>query len=193
MHSEALIDLVVIKPIANSRVLTEILLVTSGVLLLVGLTQVEIPLKPVPITGQSLAVLFIGATFGSKRGLATTTAYIAIGLAGLPVFAAGASGLATLSGVTGGYIVGFLVAAFLMGKMSEMGLTRTLKNALIQCTVGHAVIFTAGVLWLSYFTGMKQAITSGLIPFIPGAVVKTILAAAIISFLWKIFKKDLMN
>lgn len=193
MRSEALIDLVVTKPIVKSRALTEFLLVASGVLLLVGLTQVQIPLLPVPITGQSLAVLLIGATFGSKRALVTTASYIALGLVGLPVFAAGTGGIATLTGVTGGYLVGFLAAAFLMGKMSEMGLTRTLKNALIQFTVGHAVIFTFGALWLSYFTGMQQAIVSGLIPFIPGAVVKTILAAALIPYFWKLVKKEETN
>lgn len=157
----------------------------AGALSLCAQISFMLPFTPVPVTAQSLAVLLIGAAFGAKRAFATTCLYIAFGIIGLPVFSAGASGLATLSGVTGGYLLGFILAATAMGFAGDKMKDRNLGTALVSFALGHFIIFAAGLLWLSFYVPVGKVLALGLVPFIPGMVFKTALAALIMPSVWK--------
>lgn len=167
----------------------EFLLILAGVLLLAGLAQVEVPLPftPVPITGQTFGVLLIGATLGSKRGAASVIAYITAGALGLPFFAGGASGLRILTGATAGYLAGFIAAAYVIGRLSERGLERSLRTSLIPFLLGTVVIYVFGVAWLSTLVGgLKQALALGVVPFLVGDTIKLLAAALTLPAAWKL-------
>ena len=171
---------------ARSAILTDVALILVGSLLVAALAQVSIPLPftPVPITGQTFAVLIVGAALGSKRGAASLVAYVAEGLAGLPVFALGKSGLAVLLGPTGGYLVGFVVAAFVVGLLAEHGLDRNWKTAIVPFLVGTVAIYLFGASWLAVFVGLDKALASGLYPFLIGDAIKLVLAAVAMPSAW---------
>lgn len=165
----------------------EISLYVFGLTLIVASSHIKftLPFSLVPITGQTLAVLIIGATYGAKRSLIVLGSYLLMGLSGLGVFAGGATGLLTLTGPTGGYIVGFLASAVAMGLICEKyRADRKIIPSFLLYFLGHNIIFLFGVLWLSTFIGFKQAIITGLIPFIPGEIVKSTLATLITKSLW---------
>jgi len=143
-----------------------------------------LPLNPVPVTLQSLAVLVCGAVLGPRRGALAVGVYLLVGLLGVPVFAGLSSGPEHLAGATGGYLVGFLPAAFLCGWLARKGHDRTIRGALISLLLGHGVIFLFGVPWLARFTGLAAAIRSGLVPFLPGAALKS-LAGAVLLAVWR--------
>ncbi|TLN23476.1 biotin transporter BioY, partial [bacterium] len=147
--------------------LTNAALVLLGALVVALLAQVRIalPFTPVPITGQTLGVLLVAAALGSRRGATSLGLYLAGGLAGLPVFTGGASGMAYLTGATGGYLVGFLAAAALVGWLAERGWTRTWVQTAALFTLGSLVIYTFGALYLSTFIGLRQALIAGVWPF----------------------------
>ena len=146
--------------------------------LLAASTQVTVPMYPVPMTMQTWAVLVIGALYGSRLGAITVLAYIAEGLAGLPVFTAGGFGLAKMMGPTGGYLIGFVISAWMIGYAMERGLGRSLGTSILAFTLAHAVVFVPGVAWLAYLVGADKAIALGVVPFFVGSVVKTALAVA---------------
>ncbi|MCE5316845.1 MAG: biotin transporter BioY [Parachlamydia sp.] len=156
-----------------------------GASLLIALfAQIEIllPFTPIPITGQSLGVLLVGAFLGSRKGSLSVLLYLAEGAMGLPVFSGGASGFFWLAGPGGGYLAGFVLQAYLMGMLLEKGETncfRTLAAALLACATQMA----CGILWLSLFVGWSSVLALGLYPFIPGELLKAI---AITTYLkWK--------
>lgn len=168
------------------KVLAESGLVMGGVLLMVGLTLVRIPTVPVPITGQSLGVLLIGAALGWQRGSLSVAGYLLLGLAGAPVFAT-VSGPAAFFGPTAGYLVAFLPAAALVGWLAERGWDRRLFGALVTFLSGHAVIFALGVSWLAVLLGnLELAFYEGFVPFIPGMALKTAIATALLPLAWAI-------
>ncbi len=176
---------------AMPRWLYEAMLIVAGTALIAVCAHIAIPLwfTPVPITGQTFAVLLIGALYGSRRGVATMLAYLAEGAAGLPVFApgqAGGAGVAHLFGPTGGYLLGFVVAAFIVGALAERGWDRSFGRSLIAMTIGTVAIFAVGLTWLSAFVGWGNVLATGLIPFIPGGIIKIILAASLLPVGWKI-------
>jgi biotin transport system substrate-specific component len=177
---------------ARASWLTDLLLITSGALLVAVFAQIRIPLPftPVPITGQTFAVLLVGAALGAKRGAASLTLYTVMGVVGLPVFTGGASGLAQLIGATGGYLVGFIVAAYVVGLVAERGLDRQWRTALVPFLIGSVIIYTFGVLWLTVFLGLPDALAKGLLPFIIGDVIKLILAALALPSAWALVKKS---
>jgi biotin transport system substrate-specific component len=162
-------------------------LIAGGSLLVALAAQVAIrlPFSPVPVTGQTLAVLLVGALLGSRRGALSLLAYLLEGLAGLPVFAAGASGFAYAMGPTGGYLVGFVAAAFVVGWLAERGWDRRLITAVVAMVVGNVAIYACGLPWLSTFVG-KQAPALGLAPFVTGDVLKLVLAAIVLPAGWKL-------
>ena len=131
------------------------------------------------MTLQTLAVLTLGAWFGARLAAATVALYLGEGLIGLPVFAGAAAGPAYLVGPTGGYLVGFLLAAALVGWLAERGWTRGWPLAIAAMTLGHLVIFAAGFAWLAPMLGAGKAWTVGVVPFAAATVVKTLLAAAL--------------
>lgn len=177
-------------PNISSR-LRDVLLVIIGSLLVAALAQIEIPLPftPVPITGQTFGVLLIGAALGSKRGAASLGLYLAEGAVGLPFFAGGASGLKILTGVTAGYLVGFIIAAYVIGLLAERGLERSVRTSIIPFLVGTFIIYLFGVAWLGIVLGsFTQALTLGVIPFLIGDAIKLILAALALPAAWKLIK-----
>ncbi|GEM_PF-93400 len=166
----------------------DILLILGGSLLVALMAQVKIPLPftPVPLTGQTFAVLLVGAALGSRRGAASLLLYLAQGMLGLPVFAGGAGGPAYLFGPTGGYLVGFVCAAFLVGRLAENGQDKRFRTALLVFLVGELVIYLCGVSWLAVHIGFEKALTAGLLPFLPGDAVKLLAAALALPAAWKL-------
>lgn len=160
----------------------ELVLLAAGSALLAVSAQIVVwlPLSPVPVTGQTLAVLLIGALYGSRRGTACVGAYLVEGACGLPVFAGGSSGLLYLLGPTGGYLVGFLGAAWIVGVLAERGWDRRLGPALAAMALGTAMIFVCGLIWLALYVGPGRVLAQGLVPFLPGAAIKIALAAVLV-------------
>lgn len=175
-------------PNVSSR-LRDLFLILAGSWLVAVFAQVEIPLHPVPITGQTFAVLLIGALLGSKRGTATIIAYIAQGGMGLPFFAGGSSGLGVLTGATAGYLLGFVGAAYAVGWLAEHGLERSVRTSILPFLVGTVIIYVCGVAWLAFVLGsLLQAFQLGLLPFLMGDVLKLVAAALVLPAAWQFVK-----
>ena len=170
----------------------DVLLVVLGSALIAGAAQLAVHLppyvSPVPITGQTLAILLVGGLYGSKRAVATVLAYLAEGLAGLPVFAGGSGGLQHLLGPTGGYLLGFIVAAFIVGLLAERGWGRRPGKAALAMTLGTIALYVPGLIWLAPFVGPHNVLAAGLVPFMPGAFIKIALAAALLPQGWKVLR-----
>ena len=175
----------IVRPGARSRALTyayDIFLVLAGSVVVALTAQIAVPLPftPVPITGQTFGVLLVGALLGSRRGAMSILAYLTQGMAGLPVFAGGAGGPARFLGPTGGYLLGFVAAAWIVGAFAERGWDRTFPRAVAAMALGNAAIFAAGISWLGVLVGPARAVPMGLIPFLPGAAIQILLAAALL-------------
>jgi biotin transport system substrate-specific component len=170
--------------------LRDLSLITLGALFVAALAQVRIPLPftPVPLTGQTFAVLLVGAALGSKRGAASLALYTTMGALGLPFFAGGASGLAYMSGPTLGYLVGFLAAAYVVGLLAERGLERSVRTSLVPFLAGTLVIYIFGAGWLAILFGLEQALALGVLPFLIGDALKMGLAALALPAAWKILQ-----
>jgi biotin transport system substrate-specific component len=140
------------------------------------------------MTMQSFVVLVIGMGYGSRLGAATVALYLLEGAIGLPVFAGTPEkgiGLAYMMGTTGGYLVGFVIAAATVGWLAERGWDRTLPQAVAAMAVGSVLLLLPGVAWLAVLIGGSKAIALGLMPFIAGSVVKLALAAAVMPLAWR--------
>lgn len=162
------------------------LLAVAATGLLTLSAKVQVPLF-VPMTLQSLVVLVIGAAFGWRLGAATLLLYVAEGAAGLPVFAGTPEkglGFAYMMGPTGGYILGFVIAALVTGLLAERGWTRSITGALAAMAIGHAVIFLFGFAWLAVLFGASKAFAIGVAPFYAATVIKTLLGAALLPATW---------
>jgi biotin transporter BioY len=146
---------------------------------------VYLPISPVPITGQTFAVLMLAALLGSRRGVMAIIAYLAEGALGLPVFAGGI-GPAVLIGPTGGYLVGFAAVAYVVGRLAEMGWDRRVSTTIAAMLAGEIVLYTFGVCWLAFMTNIRTALSVGLYPFIAGDILKVIFAAAVLPAGWKL-------
>ena len=160
----------------------------AGFSLLVALSaQVAIPLPftPVPVTLQTLMVLATGALLGSRRGTAAILLYISEGAAGLPVFAMGTSGPAHLAGPLGGYLVGFVAAAFLAGLVCERGGDRNGLLAFAGLVMADLAIYVPGLLWLGAFTGFSRVLVLGALPFLAADVLKAAACAALLPMGWR--------
>ena len=147
--------------------------------------SINLPFSPVPITGQTFGILLIAMALGRARGLAVVTAYILEGAAGLPVFAGGKAGLAVLFGPTGGYLLGFVAATALVGWLAEHGWDKNYMRSIAAMAIGTAVIFTAGLSMLAFYVPTPALLNAGLVPFLPGALVKIVAAAIILPSLWR--------
>jgi biotin transport system substrate-specific component len=167
--------------------LRAVVLAVVGSLLLTVSAKAHVPFWPVPMTMQTFAVVVIGMAYGWRLGGATVLLYLAEGAAGLPVFSGTPErgiGVAYMMGPTGGYLVGFFVAAVVCGWLAERGWDRRLVPALFAMLLGHAVIFLFGLSWLGTLIGMEKAIDAGFTPFLLGTVVKIALAAAVLWAAW---------
>ncbi len=172
---------------AASRIARFAALAIGGALALAISAKAQVPFYPVPMTLQTLVVLVIGAAFGARLAAATVLLYLAEGLAGLQVFAGLAAGPAYVMGPTGGYLVGFLFAAALVGWLAERGWDRSLGwlLALAAMTLGHVVIFAFGFGWLAALIGPEKAWLGGVVPFFAATLVKTLLAWALVAAAWR--------
>ncbi|MGC8856842.1 MAG: biotin transporter BioY [Anaerolineae bacterium] len=169
--------------------LRDLSLILAGALFVALFAQIEIPLpfSPVPITGQTFAVLLVGAALGSRRGAAALLTYLAEGALGLPFFAGGTSGLRVLSGATAGYLFGFVLAAYIIGLLAERGLERNLRTSLIPFLVGTLIIYACGAAWLAIFLGsLTKALALGIFPFLIGDAGKMVAAALVLPSAWKL-------
>jgi biotin transport system substrate-specific component len=184
---------------ARRPVLAEVLpgtLTRSGVTIVAGAAltalaaQVSLPVpgSPVPVTGQTFAVLLTAAALGPLRGLASQGLYLALGLVGLPVFAGAAHGPHVVFGASGGYLVGFLVAAAIVGGAARRGADRSPLRTLLLFALASVVIYAIGTTWLCLDTGMSASagIAAGVTPFIPGDVAKALLAAGLLPGTWRL-------
>ncbi len=173
---------------AKQNALADLALILLGSVVVAACAQISIPLQPVPVTGQTLAILLVGMALGSRRGALALLAYLAEGAAGLPVFAGGQSGLAYMAGPTGGYLLGFVAAAWLVGWLAERGFDRNLFTTLAAMAAGNIVIYFFGVLWLQTLIGLDKALIGGVYPFLIGDALKAILAALLLPAAWKYIK-----
>ncbi len=153
--------------------------------------QVVIPIGPVPITGQTFAVLLTGALLGSRLGAMAMIAYLIEGASGLPFFSGGTAGLLHLMGPTGGYLIAFPAAAFITGAFAEHGWDRKFLTAAAAMAIGSLVIMLSGWLWFSLVMRTSPVLTFffTVLKFIPGDVIKITLAAAVLPSGWKLLKR----
>jgi biotin transport system substrate-specific component len=147
--------------------------------------EIPVPWSPVPITGQTFAVLLSGAVLGSRRAFLAQALYLLEGAAGLPVFSGGGAGAAYLAGPTGGYLAAFPFAAFLTGALAERGWDRRFLSMLVAMLLGSVVIFALGLAGLSRFMSGDRLLSAGLWPFVPGDLIKSSLAALAFPAAWR--------
>jgi len=171
----------------NARV-RDVALVVAGALLIYLTARISIPVpgSPVPITGQTFGVLLVGGALGFRRGLIGVGLYVLLGVVGLPFFAEGKGGISVIWGATGGYLIGFVVAGALVGRLAELGWDRKIGGALGAMLLGSAVIYAIGLPWLGFVIGTSPAetIAQGLTPFLFGDALKLILAAVLFPVAW---------
>ncbi|MAT19040.1 MAG: biotin transporter BioY [Leifsonia sp.] len=183
--------LVLADRLVSRTLTTDVVLVAAGAALTAILAQVSIPMFPVPITGQTLAVLLVGATLGAVRGASSLALYAVLGLVGLPVYAPQAdgshlTGFLALAAPSFGYIVGFVFAAAIVGSLSERTWDRKFFKALATFVGGSVVVFAFGLPWLAFVLGanLAQTLEWGLYPFIIGGLIKAAIAAALLPAAW---------
>jgi biotin transport system substrate-specific component len=140
----------------------------------------NLPFSPIPITGQTLAVLLIGSLLGKNRGAAAVGLYLIQGAAGLPVFAGGKSGFITLIGPTGGYLIGFIAAAYIVGILAELRYDKSLVYIGFSMFVGSLIIYIFGLFWLVQFVGESSTLQMGLFPFLVGDFVKILIGVVVL-------------
>jgi biotin transport system substrate-specific component len=183
----------------RSTALTEALFVVGGIGFLSLLAQISLPVpgSPVPVTGQTLAVLLIGTTYGARLGLITFTSYLLAGIAGAPIFATSATsanhGLDRIVGATGGYLVGMLVASFVLGYLADRKADQKFKTSFPALLLGDAVIFAFGLTWLHASLDMSWTATikAGLTPFILGEALKIAITATSLPLVWRKISRSL--
>jgi biotin transport system substrate-specific component len=174
--------------VPNTGLARDAALVVGGSLFVAALAQVTIPLQPVPITGQTLGVFLVALALGARLGSLAIGLYLLEGALGLPVLAGFSGGWAKFAGPTGGFLVGFLVAAGVVGWLADRGWTRNVLLVAAAMLLGTLVIYVPGLLWLSRFAGEKT-LEFGLIPFIPGDAIKAVLAALLLPTAWKLTRR----
>ncbi|MDN3563408.1 biotin transporter BioY [Paeniroseomonas aquatica] len=169
--------------LAKPGLLRPALLALGGSLAIAASAQIQVPIQPVPMTLQSLLVLLVGVAYGPRLGAATLLLYLGEGVCGLPVFAGFRAGPAALAGPTGGFLLGFVPAAALAGWLAARGWAQGVWRGAALFLMGHAVILAAGCAWLAGLVGVERAIALGLLPFLPGSVVKVALGVTLLAAL----------
>jgi biotin transport system substrate-specific component len=168
--------------------LRNVVLVVTGALLIYLTARISLPIpgNPVPFTLQTFGILVVGGALGLRRGGLAAALYVGLGLVGLPFFAEGQGGLHVIFGATGGYLVGFVLAAALVGRLAELGWDRRVGGAVGATALGTLVIYLVGVPWLAVTTGMSlgDAIAKGLVPFVVADTVKLVAAALVFPAAW---------
>lgn len=172
-------------------------LVIAGALLIYlgALVVIPVPGSPVPITGQTLGVLVVGGALGFRRGILATLTYVAIGAIGVPAFAEHRAGIAVIAsvadgrlvlGTTGGYLIGFVLAGAVVGRLAELGWDRHLGGSIAAMLLGSVAIYAVGLPWLAAAASLTpaDAVAKGLAPFVVGDIVKIAAAAGIFPVAW---------
>ena len=168
------------------------LLALVGTLALTVSAKTQIPFWPIPMTMQTFVVLVIGMAYGSRLGVVTVALYLLEGALGMPVFAGTPEkgvGIAYMMGPTGGYLLGFVVAAWACGWMAERGFDRSPLKSLVAMSVGHALIFVFGVVWLAQLMGFEKAVMVGVVPFWAATIAKTLLGVVALPMAWKLISR----
>ncbi|MER3390168.1 MAG: biotin transporter BioY [Microcella sp.] len=194
--SPALSRPTLVDRLVSRSLATDAALVVAGTALVAILAQVAIPLWPVPVTGQTLAVLLVGASLGAARGAASLTLYALLGGLGLPIYSDASSGWTVLLGPTGGYILGFIASAAIVGWAAERQWDRGWFKPFVTFIGGSIVVFAIGLPWLAVSLGqlglpndLGAVLASGFMPFIIGGVIKAAIAAALMPLLWRVAEK----
>ena len=163
--------------------------VVFGSLMIALFAQISVPMYPVPITGQTLAVTVVGLALGRKAGISAVLLYLGQGAIGLPVFANGAAGLATFFGPTGGYLYGFIASVAILGYFSDKGVLKSYFMSTVVALIATAAVFVFGLIHLSFFVPTESVLQFGLYPFIIGGIIKAVLAAGLVIPTHKFFSK----
>ncbi|MEX1172328.1 MAG: biotin transporter BioY [Chloroflexota bacterium] len=166
--------------------LRHITLIALGAAIVALCAQIYIPTPWVPFTGQTLGVLAVGGALGFRRGAASLLLYLLIGMIGVPVFSEGRSGVEIIRGFTGGYLIGFVLAAAVVGRLAELGWDRRLGGSFVAMLAGTAIVYAIGVPWLKVVTGMtwSEAVGNGLTPFLVWDAAKLAVVAAAFPAAW---------
>jgi biotin transport system substrate-specific component len=189
IHSETLLERLLPNTAAQSTWLRDAMVVLAGSILLTASAKLSLPFYPVPMTLQTLVVLCLGVVLGPRLGALAVLAYLAEGAIGLPVFAATPAkgiGLAYMFGTTGGYLAGFVVAAFTTGWLARLGWGRSVWTMIAAMLAGNAIIYAFGLAWLGSIIGWdKPLLALGMTPFLIGDMAKVILAALLVPAVWR--------
>lgn len=179
--------------ISRSNATTKVALVVGGVAFLALMAQISVPVpgSPVPVTGQTLGALLIGSAYGASLGFTTFASYLIVGFVGAPVFAAGTHGFARITGATGGYLVGMLLASLITGYLAGRKWDQKIKTVVPTMILGDIVIFALGIFWLHHSIHATWAVTFkfGFTPFILGEVIKIAIASTTMPTLWRFVPK----
>jgi biotin transport system substrate-specific component len=184
--------------VRSMRIAREVTLIAGFALLTAALAQVRIPLgfTPVPVTGQTLAVLLAGASLGAWRGASSQLLYWLMGMVGLPFYSNGTGGWSVATGPTMGYLVGFVVAAAVVGRLAEYRHDRHVLTSVAAMTMGSMIIYVCGATWLAInlgiplATGEQNAISLGVTPFLVGDVIKMCLAGLATASTWRFINRE---
>ncbi len=193
MSSQAVSRRLVLADFVSEAVVSQILLVV-GYAAIIGLTAqivIVLPFTPVPITGQTFGVLVGAMVLGSRRAVAGSLLYLGLGLLGIPWFAGSSGGLKVVSTPTFGYLLGFVLASFVVGTLAEKGLDRKLLGTLGVMVVGNLLIYILGAGWLAFVSGLgvKDALILGVLPFLIGDGLKALLADVLLPTTWKVLDR----
>ncbi|MEY3357322.1 MAG: hypothetical protein RIR87_381 [Actinomycetota bacterium] len=197
MINVVLSDALPTPQVRSMRIAREITLITGFALFTAALAQVRIPLgfTPVPVTGQTLAVLLAGASLGAWRGAGSQLLYWLLGMVGLPFYSNGTGGWSVATGPTMGYLVGFIVAAAVVGRLAEYRHDRRVLTSIAAMTMGSMIIYAFGAAWLAInlgiplATGEQNAIALGVTPFLVGDVIKMCLAGLATASTWRFINR----
>lgn len=185
----------------GTRVRHVALIVAGALFIYLGaLIVIPVPGSPVPITGQTLGVLVVGSALGFRRGILATLTYVAIGVIGIPAFAEHRAGIAVIAsvsdgrivlGATGGYLLGFVLAGAIVGRLAELGWDRHLGGSILAMVLGSAAIYAVGLPWLAAAASLTptQAVAQGLTPFVLGDLVKIALAGGAFPVAWWVLER----
>jgi len=182
-----------VTAVRSRSLVAKIALVIAGAGLIAACAQISIPLPftPVPITGQTFAVLLVGTSLGLTLGVASTALYVAAGIAGAPIYADGDHGWSVITSASGGYLVGFVLASALVGGLARLGWDRRFGTASASMLAGNVIVYLVGLPWLAVVlnTDLDKTLEYGLYPFVVGDLVKLYLAAALLPAAWRLVQR----
>lgn len=191
MSTQAVTGVIVDSWATQSRVRNAILVMgLTGFTALAAQVSIPLPFTPVPLTLQTFAVLAGAAALGAERAVIAQVLYITLAVAGVPVLAGGASGHEVVVGATGGYLIGFVLASYVVGRISSNGASTKSGKTALAFLAGSVLIYALGAPWLAFTTGntITWAIVNGVVPFLVGDLIKAVAAGAVLPLAWKITK-----